>query len=74
MLDFFVFFLFHKKMKNIKNLLIAIFSLFVVGCGPIVEVPPAHIGKLTTSSGLQEGIISPSKIRNGDIYRAARKE
>lgn len=28
-----------------------------------VEVPPAHIGKLSTESGLQDGIIQPSKFR-----------
>lgn len=34
-----------------------------VGCGPVCDVPPAHVGKLSTASGLQEGIIPPSKIR-----------
>lgn len=31
--------------------------------GEEVEVPPAHIGKLSTESGLQEGLIQPSKFR-----------
>ncbi|MDD9867990.1 MAG: SPFH domain-containing protein [Candidatus Campbellbacteria bacterium] len=33
------------------------------GCGERVEVPPAHVGKLSTESGLQEKIIQPSKFR-----------
>ncbi len=35
----------------------------LTGCGDPVEVPPAHVGKLSTESGLQEGIIQPSKFR-----------
>lgn len=37
--------------------------LFICACGHPVEVPPAHVGKLSTPSGLQEGIIPPSKIK-----------
>ncbi len=36
---------------------------FLAGCGEVVEVPPAFVGKLSTESGLQEGIIQPSKFR-----------
>jgi len=47
---------------------IMVFGVFVVvvllaGCGLRTEVPPAHVGKILTDSGLQEGIIPPSKIR-----------
>ncbi|MEK7585253.1 MAG: SPFH domain-containing protein [Patescibacteria group bacterium] len=34
-----------------------------MGCGETVEVPPAHIGKLSTSSGLQKGVIQPGRLR-----------
>jgi hypothetical protein len=37
--------------------------LFIISCGPRVEVPPAHVGKLSSSNGLQEAIILPSKFR-----------
>lgn len=42
--------------------LLAIF-IFLPSCGEQTKVPPAHVGKLSTESGLQEGIIQPSKIR-----------
>lgn len=39
-------------------------ALTLSGCNwESVEVPPAHVGKLSTESGLQEGIIQPSKFR-----------
>jgi len=37
----------------------------LTACGVRVEVPPAHVGKLSTKSGMQEGIILPSKLRLG---------
>jgi regulator of protease activity HflC (stomatin/prohibitin superfamily) len=50
-----------------KKFLLLLFMLPVVlgltGCGEVVEIPPAHVGKKSTPSGLQEGIIPPSKIR-----------
>lgn len=33
------------------------------GCGSLVEVPPAHKGKVLTASGYQKGIKSPSTFR-----------
>ena len=52
------------NMKIKLQLLAVILILFVTsGCGPVIEVPPAHVGKITTGSGLQEGLIAPSKIR-----------
>lgn len=35
----------------------------LTACGDPVEVPPAHVGKMSTESGLQDGIIQPSKFR-----------
>lgn len=40
---------------------------FITACGTTVEVPPAHVGKLSTKSGLQAGIIQPSKLRLSDM-------
>lgn len=52
-----------SKVKSVMGL--AILSIILVGCGPIVEVPPAHVAKRSTASGLQEGLILPGKIRLG---------
>lgn len=41
----------------------AISAVFMTGCGQRVEVPPAHIGKIMTNKGYQEGFISTSKFR-----------
>lgn len=49
--------------KTIGLFFTIIASLALAGCGDIVEVPPAHVGKLTTDSGLQKGLIQPSKFR-----------
>lgn len=38
-------------------------TLVAVGCGQAVEVPVAHVGKVSTASGLQQGIIQPSRFR-----------
>lgn len=35
----------------------------LVGCGQMVEVPPAHEGRIMTADGYQEGTISTSKFR-----------
>jgi hypothetical protein len=59
-----------QKMKQLKSLpvffallLAFTFSSTLTGCGKVVEVPAAHVGKKSTESGLQEGIIPPSKFR-----------
>ncbi|KOR32472.1 hypothetical protein TI05_07075 [Achromatium sp. WMS3] len=55
----------HNTLYN-KRLLIPILMitpLLLNGCGQVAEIPPAHVGKLSTPSGLQKGIIYPSKIR-----------
>lgn len=49
--------------RSILFLFAALTTFMLVGCGDAVEVPPAYVGKLSTESGLQEGIISPSKLR-----------
>ena len=41
----------------------AVSAVFMTGCGQRVEVPPAHIGKIMTNKGYQEGFISTSKFR-----------
>lgn len=34
------------------------------GCmGPVVEIPPAHVAKISTPAGMQKGVIPPSKTR-----------
>lgn len=51
-------------MKRISGLILAtVLAAFLAGCGVSVEVPPAHVGKLSTESGLQENVIRPSKFR-----------
>lgn len=42
---------------------IAATTIALAGCGQRVEVPPAHIGKIMTNKGYQEGFISTSKFR-----------
>lgn len=48
-------------MKRIILTIIA--ATLLTGCGFKTEVPPAHVGKKNTPSGLEEGIIPPSKFR-----------
>lgn len=50
-----------KQLLHVAGLFLI--GTFLVACGDPVEVPPAHVGKLSTPSGLQEGIIPPSKLR-----------
>ncbi len=51
-------------MKNYYIVLISIIaSITLSGCSDVVEIPPAHYAKLSTPSGLQEGIIPPSRVR-----------
>lgn len=46
-----------------KTMSVVLLTILLVGCGNTVEIPPAHVGKLSTSSGFQKGLIPPSKIR-----------
>lgn len=51
-------------MKNvIKIFAIMLFALVLTACGAKVEVPPAHVGKIMTKDGYQEGTIPTSKFR-----------
>jgi hypothetical protein len=47
--------------KNIITLLIA--TTLLTACGERVKVPPAHVGKVLTKSGYQEGFVNPSQFR-----------
>jgi len=53
-----------KRKKHFVILCLASI-LFLASCGrgPIVEVPPAHVGKRSTPNGLDKKIIQPSKFR-----------
>ena len=53
------------QIKKIFLLITALITvLSTIGCfGPLVEIPPASYGKLSTPNGLAEGIIPASKIR-----------
>ena len=47
-----------------KNTLLMILPLLMLGsCGKRVEVPTAHVGKVKTAQGLQEGLKNPSSFR-----------
>lgn len=48
-------------------LLIAAIPFALALFGTAVEIPPAHVGKLSTKNGLQQGIIPPSKIRLSNL-------
>lgn len=49
--------------RFISAALIAISTIMMAGCGQKVEVPPAHVGKIMTKNGYQEGTIGTSKFR-----------
>lgn len=38
-------------------------ALMLSACGELVEIPPAHVGKIMTDKGYQEGTRPPSKFR-----------
>ena len=38
-------------------------AVLLAACGARVEVPPASVGKVLTTSGYQEGVVQPSNIR-----------
>ncbi len=52
-------------MKKIFTMLFAtIMALSLTACrGELVEVPPAHVGKIMTKDGYREGVIGTSKFR-----------
>ncbi len=49
--------------KLIKGSLVLAGALVLSACGRMVEVPPAHVGKVMTKDGYQEGVIGTSKFR-----------
>ena len=36
---------------------------FLAACGQVVEVPPAHVGKILTKEGFRPDVVPPSKFR-----------
>ena len=49
--------------RVLLGVLLAALLLGVGGCGELVEVPPAHVGKVLTKAGYQQGLKSPSRFR-----------
>lgn len=49
-------------MKKFLLSFMCIVAAITTGCGQVVEVPPAHKGKIFTSGGYQKGIVSPSSL------------
>lgn len=50
-------------MKNLFLIAAIAFAALLTGCGKMVEVPPAHVGKVMTKDGYQENLIGTSKFR-----------
>lgn len=50
-------------MKKIVYAFFLSIALALAGCGQAVEVPPAHVGKITTEDGYKENLIPTSKFR-----------
>lgn len=50
-------------MRKFIGSILVVASLALTGCGQRVEVPPAHVGKIMTKDGYQEGVIGTSKFR-----------
>lgn len=42
---------------------VVLLSALLTGCGQMVEVPPAHVGKVMTKDGYQEKLVGTSKFR-----------
>lgn len=49
--------------KMIKLFMALALTSILAACGTKVEIPPAHIGKLTTKDGYQDGVRATSKFR-----------
>lgn len=50
-------------MNKLLSLFFIVAAVALSGCGERVEVPPAHLGKIITKDGYQEGLIPVSKFR-----------
>lgn len=49
--------------KVIKTVGLVLGALLLSACGRMVEVPPAHVGKVMTKDGYQDGVVGTSKFR-----------
>lgn len=49
--------------KLVTSICIALAAVMVSACGEMVEVPPAHMGKIITKTGYMDGVIGTSKFR-----------
>lgn len=55
-------------MKKFVWILVGLFIVGMLsGCGTNVEVPPGHVGKKATPSGLSEKVIFPKKLRLSNL-------
>ena len=52
-----------KRTKLVLALAAVAATSILAGCGDPVTIPPAHVGKLNTPAGLQDGIVPPSTLR-----------
>lgn len=50
-------------MKTLKLLLTIVMISLIAACGRMVEIPPAHVGKIMTKDGYQPEVIGTSKFR-----------
>ncbi|MGY1488585.1 SPFH domain-containing protein [Methylobacillus pratensis] len=50
-------------MNKMKLVLASAVMSLLTACGAKVEIPPAHVGKIMTKDGYQEGLIPTSKFR-----------
>lgn len=50
-----------------KAIFVVLATVMLVGCGRVVEIPPATVAKLSTPSGLSSEIINAGKIRLSDL-------
>lgn len=46
-----------------KKIFVLMLSVFLVGCGSRVEIPPAHVGKILTQNGYAPETLPPSRFR-----------
>lgn len=50
-------------MKKLFCSVLLLAASLLTGCGQMVEVPPAHVGKVMTKDGYQDAVIGTSKFR-----------
>lgn len=49
--------------KLLKLSAVTLLAVLMTACGKMVEIEPAHVGKIMTKDGYQEGVIGTSKFR-----------